>query len=177
MPLLKSFRGVNGYKDESAIDDVVPYPFNTEKGYMNNFSNNDYRNLLFTDASDEYFSEAVDSVIEQFKIVKKGNTRTSVNINHFVVSFQDIGCNYEAISTIKNMILNYFSRNPYYCQIFAVEHYQEDNLHVHFVVNHVGMFGKVFYGTDNNYFDLLKYLRKSTGLNWTYRWSDADDYE
>ncbi len=171
MPVLKVFGGVNGYKDESAIRDLIQYPFQAEKGYMGDY---DSRNLIETGD--------IQGMVDQFTFVSRINTRVQIKMDHFVISVSGIMYDTQMIGQIKSIVLNHFGKGSVdgsYFQIFCAEHFlmDDDNLHFHFIMNHVSTSGKVFYGRDQDYGALLRKLRESTGLKWTFMWADSSDYD
>ena len=166
------FKGRNGYKDDDAIKNLVEYPFQSGKGYMGDF---DSRNLIITD-------DAPSAITDQITFVNKSNTRKQIHMDHFVISVSDIMYDTQMIEQIKGIVLNHFGKGGVdgsYFQIFCAEHYlvEENNLHIHFIMNHVSTGGTAFSGRDADYIVLLEKLRKSTGLKWTFLWADRSDYE
>ena len=172
MPVLKVFKGQNGYKDDDAIKNLVEYPFQSGKGYMGDF---DSRNLIITD-------DTPSAITDQITFVNKSNTRKQIHMDHFVISVSDIMYDTQMIEQIKGIVLNHFGKGGVdgsYFQIFCAEHYlvDENNLHIHFIMNHVSTGGTAFPNTFHNYYALLAKLRQSTGLEWRIIQASSMDYE
>jgi len=168
MCLIKSFEGMNGYKDWESVRDVISYAFNSRY----------YAGCIIGNI--EGYSDP-DNIISQFYQVYSMRTdmANKKKIHHLVISYGDMDLSEGAVINLMEQIKSYFKKRHF--QVVIVRHYRSEdrfnNQHLHVIVNHCNLKGTLWYGNDAQYLTLKDYLINATHYPWTYIYGKMEDYE
>lgn len=131
------------------------------------------------------FMNNIDLIAQQFKNVQDAYGVQKRPIEHFVLSFNDFSSKnftiiYQEVNIIAGAISRYLGKrhqNIYSVHLgsenrdFSMEHLiygptiDPENLHVHFIINRVSYIdGKMFYGNNNDYWNILNYAKEITPI-------------
>ena len=170
MGIIKVFKGINGYKDSECIYTVLSYACNSEycddKIYTGNL---------------EAREENVSDLVKQFEEIRihTNYTENSVKLHHFALSVAEDGMSEAAIYDLMRNVMVYFRSMKF--QVVVVKHYGSrekiNNPHLHVIVNHCNLNGRLFYGSDSDYYRLKEYLIRVTHKSWKYIYASDSDYD
>ena len=169
MCILKVFKGLNSYKDDNSVLDVLMYLISSKyyAGYvLGNITETDFVPIR---------------IAEEFSAVHatRNDMEMKSKLHHFVLSFGDAGMSDQAIESLMIDVKNYFIKAHF--QVVVVYHTGSDdsryNPHLHVVINHCNLRGNLYYGNDEGYFRLKDYLARCTHKQWRYIWASDNDYE
>lgn len=169
MGVIKVFKGINGYKDSESIYTVLGYACNSEfcddKIYIGNL---------------EAREGSVLNLAKEFEAVRVPSNypEKSVKLHHFALSVAEDGMSEAAIYDLMRNVMVYFRNMKF--QVVVVKHYGSrekiNNPHLHVIVNHCNLNGRLFYGSDSDYYRLKEYLIRVTHKNWKYIYASECDY-
>lgn len=169
MCILKVFKGLNSYKDDNSILDVLNYLIRSKyySGYV-------LGNLNVSTLNPEIIASEFRNVHDT-----RNDMEMKSKLHHFVLSLDDSGMSDRAIRSLMIDVRNYFTKAHF--QVVVVYHSGSDdsryNPHLHVVINHCNLRGNLYYGNDNCYIRLKDYLARCTHKQWRYIWASDSDYE
>ena len=169
MGIIKAFYGLNKYKDEESVYDVLSYAIGSLyfcEAITGNIQNN---------------SGDIQAIAEQFKEVQslRMDMDHKAKLHHFVLSVVADNMSDGAIRDLMRVVKDYFIKRRF--QVIVVKHYASKGLiynpHLHVIVNHCSLNGKLFYGNDQSYYELKNYLIRVTHHKWKFVYAQEKDYE
>ena len=169
MGIIKAFGGLNGYKDEECVRDVLNYAIGS-KFFYGLVSGN-----IEGDPGNVY------AVSEQFKRIQDVRTdmEHKTKLHHFVLSVAEDDMSENAIGDLMRVVKDYFVKRNF--QVVVIRHYASEGLvynpHLHVIVNHCNLKGSLFYGNNRAYYDLKDYLNRATHRKWRFIYARESDYE
>lgn len=157
MAVIEVYNGHSGYRDESAIRDVVNYAVGSR--YQR-----DYRCYgIINIPEPEYAVNAFENIQRRY------DYKDRVRLHHIVISPREKELDMIEISDLSKLVTDYWGMENVQC--IAVVHYgSAKNIyhpHLHVIINHVKLDGKKFHGSNDSYYELAKYLKKNTGFSFS----------
>ncbi len=162
MPNLVVFNGTGGYKDAKANNNVINYIIN--KPYTRMIESG----LLLSDNRDSQ------SMANQFFYVQQLRPTVKKQLIHFSLSLDDVLVGWSQCSEIMRLTTTYFAglNLQTVCAYHDGSKKNPKHKHIHVVVNHISMDGRVFHGNYENYGAFLKYLNQTTNMKWLLHFQD-----
>ncbi|WP_343083976.1 hypothetical protein [Blautia producta] len=169
MPNIIIIPGKDEYEDTNAVSDVLHY-------CMHSRWTRDFDTRFVS------LGENTNLMALQFQMVQNVyNYKNGRKLHHFVLGFGDIYyVEAEIIGHVMELVLDYFKEKGF--QIVGVIQRGSNKKawyqHIHFILNHISIYGDLFYGRKCDYIELARYLGDLSKYKFTCveRYDYNDDY-